>query len=102
VALWLPVIKVVLPYIGPIMHAALPVFTRKKSDKADQVVAQQVAELQDEVNRNAQASHALAKAVEEAARANDLALRQARLIAMAAIVIAVVALGVSAACWWLR
>lgn len=101
-AVWLPMIKVVLPYVGPILHAAIPAFTKKKLDKVDttvaqQIVAQQIGELQEAVNRNAEATRSLAMAVEEAARANDRALRQARLIAAAAMAIAVIALGIALA-----
>lgn len=92
---WFPMIKVVLPYVGPILHAAIPAFTKKKSEQVDSIVVQQISELQDAVNRNAESTRALAKAVEEAARANDRALRQARLIALAALALAVIALGVA-------
>lgn len=99
-AVWLPMIKVVLPYVGPILHAAIPAFTKKKIDKVDasaaqQIVAQQISELQEAVNRNSEATRSLARAVEEAAHANDRALRQARLLAAAALGVAVVALGVA-------
>jgi capsule polysaccharide export protein KpsE/RkpR len=63
----------------------------------DQVVAQQIAELQDAVNGNSEATRALAHALEEAARANDHALRQARRLALIALVIAIVSLATTVA-----
>lgn len=92
---WFPLIKVVLPYIGPIMQATIPAFTKKKSVQTDQVVAQQITELQDAVNRNSEATRALAHALEEAARANDHALRQTRRLALVALVIGLVSLAVT-------
>jgi hypothetical protein len=89
---WLPILRTVLPYIGPVVRAALPHLTRKKSDKADPVTAQQIAELQDAVSRNTESLKTLAVAMEESAKANDAAIRQARLLAIGALVVAVVAL----------
>jgi len=91
-AAWLPVIKVVLPYVAPIVSAALPVFSKKKSDKADPLVTQQIAELQDAVKSNNDSVKALAKAVEESAKANDAAIRQARTLAVTALALAAIAL----------
>jgi uncharacterized protein YPO0396 len=91
-ASWLPIIKVVLPYVGPIFQAALPAFTKKKDDKTDPVVAQQIAELQEAVKTNSESMRALARAIEEAAQANDRALKRARSIAVAAVIVAVLSL----------
>jgi hypothetical protein len=96
---WLPLIKVVLPYIGPVVEKALPHLTRRKSDVADPVVAQQIAELQDAANSNTQSVKALAKAMEESAKANDAAIRQARLLAVLALVVAAAAAVVALAAW---
>ncbi len=94
---WLPIIKVVLPYVAPIVSAARPAFTRKKGDETDPLVAQQVAELQEAVRTNTESAQALARAVEEAARANDRAIRQTRRIAALALVLAVLALAIALA-----
>ena len=96
---WLPVIKVVLPYVAPIVSAALPVFSKKKSDKADPLVTQQIAELQDAVKNNNESVKALATAVEESAKANDAAIRQARLLAGTALAIAAVSLVIALVAW---
>jgi len=88
---WLPILKTVLPYLAPVVQAALPHFTRRKSEHADPLVAQQIAELQEAVNRNAEAIKSLAAAVEESAKVNDAAIRHARQLALAAVVIAVAA-----------
>lgn len=96
---WLPVIKVVLPYVAPIVSAALPVFSKKKSEKADPLVTQQIAELQEAVKNNNDSVKALAMAVEESAKANDTALRRARLMAGAAVAVAALSLVVALAAW---
>jgi len=98
-AAWLPVIKVVLPYVAPIVSAALPAFSKKKSDKADPVVTEQIAELQEAVKTNTESVKALAKAVEELAMVNDLAIRRARLFAGVATAVAAVSLAVALAAW---
>lgn len=96
---WIPIVKVVLPYLAPIFEAALPAFTRKKSDKADPIVNQQISELQEAVKKNAESITALAQALEEAVKANDEALRKTRRLAMLAVGIAVTSLALSVATW---
>ena len=98
-AAWLPVVKVVLPYIAPIVSAALPALTKKKSERVDPLVAQQIAELQEAVKTNNESIKALAKAIEASAEADDAAARQARLMAAAALALAAVALLVALATW---
>lgn len=92
---WLPLIKVVLPYVGPIVQAALPAFTRKKGDPT--VVAQQIAELQEAVRSNDESLKSLARAMEESAKANDAATKQLRLLAFASVLVAIAALLVAGA-----
>jgi hypothetical protein len=96
-AAWFPIIKVVLPYVVPVFRAALPAFTKGKSDKADPIVAQQISELQAAVKTNSESSKALAKAIEEVATLNDKVIRRARQIAAIAMTIAVLALAVAVA-----
>jgi CHASE3 domain sensor protein len=91
-AAWLPIIKVVLPYIAPIFQAAIPAFTKKKSEKADPLVSQQITELQEAVKTNSESTRALARAIEEAAQANDKAMKRMRLIAIVAVVVAMLSL----------
>jgi len=92
---WIPIVKVVLPYIAPIFEAALPAFTKKKSDKADPVVNQQISELQEAVKKNAESITALAKALEEAVKANDQVMRRTRLLAVTAIGVATISFALS-------
>ncbi len=99
-AAWLPVIKVVLPYLAPIVSAALPAFTKKKSESADPLVSQQIAELQEAVRTNNESVKALARAMEESAKANDAAIRQARLVAGAAAAVAAASFVVALAAWF--
>lgn len=96
---WIPIVKVVLPYLAPIFEAALPAFTRKKSDKADPVVNQQISELQEAAKKNAESIAALAKALEEAVKANDEATRRTRQLAMLAVGLAATSLAFSVAIW---
>ena len=98
---WLSIVKVVLPYVGPVVQAALPALTRKKGEKEDPLVAQQIAELQEAVNANAESSKALAKALEELALANEKAMRQARAIALVSLAMAAASL-IAVAVLWLR
>jgi hypothetical protein len=62
---WIPLIKVALPYLAPIF-SALPVLTKKKSDRADAVVNQQISELQEAVKSNDERITALARTFEAA------------------------------------
>jgi hypothetical protein len=91
-AAWLPIIKVVLPYLAPVLQATLPAFTKKKSEQAGPLVAQQIGELQEAVKTNSESTQALAKAIEEIAQANDKAMRRVRLISVVAVIVAGVAL----------
>lgn len=100
-AAWLPILKTVLPYIGPVVQAALPHFTKRKSAALDPVVAQQIVELQDAVRNNTESLKALATAMETSAKANDDATRRLRLIAVVSLVVALAA-GALAIGAWLR
>jgi hypothetical protein len=94
---WLPIIKVVLPYVGLIFQAALPALTRKKSDKADPLLAQQIAELQEAVRGNNESLKSLAKGMEQSAKANDMAMQQMRWIALSSMAAAALSLAVAVA-----
>lgn len=94
-ASWLPVIKVVLPYVGPIFQAALPAFTKKKSEQTDPVVAQQITELQEAVKANSESARALARAIEEAAQAHDREMWRLRRIVIAAVVVSIFSLALA-------
>jgi len=91
-AAWLPVIKVVLPYLAPVFQAAIPALTKKSSEKADPLVSQQISELQDAVRTNSESTKALAKAIEEAAEANDRTIKRLRMMTGIALLVAAVSL----------
>lgn len=94
---WLPLIKVVLPYLEPIVQAAIPALTRKKSEKADPLLAQQISELQEAVKKNDESLKSLAKGMEESAKANDAAMKQLRWIALSSMAAAAVSLALAIA-----
>jgi t-SNARE complex subunit (syntaxin) len=105
-AAWLPVLKAFLPYLDPIVQAAVPAFTRKKSEKTDPLVTQQIAELQEAVKANAEAVKVMAeqvqgavRAMEQGAIANEKAIRNARVLALVAVVIALASLCLVLAVW---
>lgn len=63
---WLPVLKIALPYVSNIVAAAIPAFTRRKSEDApDTVITQQIAELQEAVTSNAETVKVLAAQLEQ-------------------------------------
>ncbi len=71
-AAWLPVLKAALPYIGNIVAAAVPVFTRRKEqDASAELVSRQIAELQEAVTGNVEAVKGLAAQVERTITALD-------------------------------
>ena len=63
---WLPAVKVLLPYVGQIVTATLPVFS-KKTAAASTVddAEEQIIELQDAVIKNAESIKLLANQVQE-------------------------------------
>lgn len=67
-AAWLPVLKAALPYVSNIVAAALPVFTARRGQDASagDLVAQQIAELQEAVTGNAETVKGLAAQIEQA------------------------------------
>jgi hypothetical protein len=91
---WLPVLKAVLPHLGPIVSRAVPMFTARK----DANIAQQIAELQEAVSGNAASVKDLARelqrvveAIEAAALASETEIKRLRRITLAAAVIALLA-----------
>ena len=96
-AWFFPIVKVVLPYIAPVVSAALPAFTKKKDEAIDPLLAQQIAELQQAARTSTESAKVIAKAVEEAAKANDKANRQARWIALAALAASLISLAIALA-----
>jgi acetyl-CoA acetyltransferase len=98
-ATWvLPALKAVLPHVGTIISAALPVFTRK-TDGAQATLHQQIAELQSAASQNtayikelATQLHSTAAALELAAEAADARLRKAVALAFTSLAVAGISL----------
>jgi hypothetical protein len=99
---WLPILKASLPYISQVVSAALPHFTSKSSTaKPDDVVPKQIAELQAAATDNAKSIKDLAAQLGQTIEGIDAAadnlqreLRLIRRLAGAALIIALVALGI--------
>jgi len=103
---WLiPVLKSVLPYVGTIITAAAPVFTKKSADaSANQTILQQqqISELQAAVSANdahikelaIQIQTALA-AVEEGALLAEKRNQRVMVLSISAIIISMIALAIS-------
>jgi hypothetical protein len=104
---WLAIIKAGLPYVADIVADRLPVFTKRKDPPPNpgDPTAQQIAELQQAVQHNAESIKALAeqmqqtlKALEAAAAEQELLrmrIRSARRLAMIAFGFAFLAFGIS-------
>ena len=62
----LPVLKAALPYVGNIVSAALPVFTKRREQEAStEVLAKQISELQEAVTANAATVKTLATQLQD-------------------------------------
>ena len=105
-AVWLiPALKAVLPHVGTIISAAMPVFTKKKADAAANqtlLLQQQVTELQSAASQNAAHIKELAAqlqstvaALEQAASSATAKLRQLLLLCLFAMVLSAIALWVA-------
>jgi uncharacterized membrane protein len=102
----LPAVKVILPYLGSIVAAAIPVFTTQKSDEAAatqaQFLHQQIAELQSAASQNAVHIKELAEqlektiaALEQGASLAESRFRRTAALCMGAIVVSFIALGIA-------
>ncbi|MHB1143693.1 MAG: hypothetical protein ACYCZS_02210 [Thiobacillus sp.] len=106
-AAWLiPAVKAILPFITPIVSSALPVFTTRKSDEAaaarTDVLQQQITELQTAASQNALHIKELAEqlqitvtALEQGAEVAETRFRQTAVLCGVAIVLSLLAIGVS-------
>jgi uncharacterized coiled-coil protein SlyX len=103
---WLiPALKAVLPHVGTIISVAVPAFTKKRADAAENPTSlqqQQIAELQAAVSQNAKHIRELAeqlqvtvKALEQAAAIDDGRYRRPTLLSVIAIVLSSLALGIT-------
>ncbi len=100
---WLiPALKSVLPYVGTIVSAAAPVFTKKSADAAanQTILQQQISELQTAASGNDAHIKALAiqmqntvEALEKGASLAEIRHQRMMLLGIAANVISVTSLG---------
>ncbi|MDN5882991.1 MAG: hypothetical protein L0H37_11545 [Nitrosospira sp.] len=96
-AVFLPALKIALPYITQAVAAAIPAFTSRPADgKMDEVVPQQIAELQTAVTQNAETVKGLAVQLKEIVKDADagMAAMQREITILRRLV--VLALGVTA------
>lgn len=99
-ATWLATTKLLLPIVTEIVTSALPAFTaRKDQQKSADLVAQQIAELQAAVTRNAESVQAIATQLQQtvAAIEHDAALlgrrlRRLQLISVLSLLVSILAL----------
>ena len=99
-AAWVSALKTVLPYVTNIVTAAIPAFTaRRGQDRSAEVTAQQIAELQSAATHNAESVKVLAEqlqrtvgALEQGAVNVEREMRRLRVLASAALVLALLAL----------
>jgi len=104
-AVWIvPALKAILPHIGSIVSAAVPVFTKKNTDTVSNqtLLQQQITELQTASSQNALHIKEIAAqlqsavtALEQAALVAEARHRRVFLANILAIVLATCALGVS-------
>jgi len=106
-AAWLiPAVKAILPFVTPIVTSALPVFTTRKSDEAAaaqaDVLQKQITELQAAASQNALHVKELAEqlqktvaALEQAAAVAESRFRRTAVLCGVAIVLSLLATGVS-------
>lgn len=77
---FLPIIKMVAPYLAQIATAAIPAFTSKpvENSRIDPVVAKQIEELQEAVTKNAQSIHVLAENLQQTVQGIEIAAKDAK------------------------
>ena len=97
---WVSALKTVLPYVTNIVTAAIPAFpARRGQARSAEVTAQQIAELQSAATHNAESVKVLAEqlqrtvsALEQGAVNVEREMRRLRVLASAALVLALLAL----------
>lgn len=103
---WLvAVAKAALPHVESIISAAVPMFTARRTqdrERAPEIVAQQIAELQNASVQNAEAIKLLAEqmqktltALEQGASETERRIKRARQLSIVAVAIAALALGIA-------
>ena len=113
-AAWLvPAVQAILPLVGQIVSSTLPVFTTRKPDAPVQdptgILQKQITELQTAASQNAVHVKELAEqlqktvaALEQGAVAAESRFRQLRMLAVAAFLLALAAVGASLLVLFLR
>jgi hypothetical protein len=103
---WLiPALKAVLPHVGTILSVAVPAFTKKRAEAAENPTSlqqEQIAELQAAASQNAKLIRELAeqlqvtvKALEQAASMAEARHRRIRGLCVATILFSVASIGVN-------
>ncbi len=105
-AAWLPAVKVVLPYLTQIVAAAIPAFKKADRNETAEAMRGQITELQDAVTHNAELIKTLATQLQQVIQDIDAAsvriendMRTTRWLALAAIALSLVAIGLGAYSW---
>jgi uncharacterized coiled-coil protein SlyX len=76
-AVWLPALKMLLPYVATVATAAIPAFTqRREGDKSIEVMSRQITELQQAAEHNAESVRVLAEQLQTALNVIELAGEQ--------------------------
>jgi hypothetical protein len=105
-AWFIPAVKAILPYLSPIIAAAMPVFSARKGDEAAaaqaSLVQQQITELQSAASQNAAHVKELAEqlrntvaALEQGTSIAESRFRRTSALCVAAIAVSVIAFCVS-------
>lgn len=103
---WLiPALKAVLPHVGTIISVAVPAFTKKRAEAAENPTSlqqEQIAELQAAASQNAKHIRELAeqlqvtvKALEKAAEVAEVRHRRITLLCVAAILFSATSIGIT-------
>lgn len=106
-AVWLPALKAILPYVSQVVSVALPVFTKMADkNKAEDVIPNQILELQAAATHNAESLKVLADqlqktitSIESGALRMESELRAIRRLSVVAILLSLVALAAGIASW---
>lgn len=99
-AIWLPALKMMLPYVASVATTAIPAFTqRREGDKSVELMMQQISELQQAAGDNAESVKLLAdqmqtalQVIELAAETNERRFRRLQLISTLSLALALSAL----------
>jgi len=107
-AIWLPALKMMLPYVASVATSAIPAFTqRREGDKSIELMAQQISELQQAAGGNAESVKLLAdqmqkalQVIELAAETNERRFRRLQLMGVLSLALAFPALLLALTLLW--